>query len=93
MAACNLTIASSNCTLETCCLAQSNFLYLPSFGANLFYAIFFGVLIIPQVGLGFLYKTWGFAIGMVLGLVLEVVGYISRVEIHNSPFASNPFLM
>ena len=55
---CNLQIPDySTCTLDTCCLAQSNFLYLPSYGGNLFFAIFFGGLIIPQLGLGIIYKT------------------------------------
>ena len=86
-------IPSYKCTLETCCLAQSSFLYLPSYGGNMFFAVFFGLFIIPQLGLGYWYKTWGFAVGMVMGLVLEVLGYVSRVQLHNSPFADNPFLM
>ena len=91
--ACNFDILSENCTLETCCAAQSSFLYLPSFGGNLFFAICFGILLLPQLGLGILYKTWGFMVGMILGLALEVLGYASRVQLHNNPFADNPFLM
>ena len=92
-AGCNVQIPSYNCTLETCCLAQSNFLYRPSYGGNLFFTVFFGVFIIPQIGLSIWYKTWGFAVGMVIGLALELVGYISRVMIHKNPFSANPFLM
>jgi len=90
---CHWEILTQNCTLETCCLAQSNFLYIPNYGANMFFAVFFGILIVPQLGLGYLYRTWGFAIGMIIGLVLEVLGYVSRVQIHNNPFADNPFLL
>ena len=90
---CNPHIPSYKCTLETCCLAQSSFLYRPSYGGNLFFAVFFGVFLMPQLGLGVWYRTWGFAITMFFGLVLELIGYISRVMIHNNPFADNPFLM
>lgn len=27
------------------------------------------------------------------GLVLEVVGYVGRVQMHDDPFSSDPFLM
>ncbi|KAK5123168.1 hypothetical protein LTR85_003366 [Meristemomyces frigidus] len=91
---CNFEITDDNlCTLETCCLAQSNFLYIPTYGGNLFFAIFFGILLLPQLGLGIRYRTWGFMVGMVMGLVLEIIGYAARVQIHDSPFADNPFLM
>lgn len=94
---CNYNIPNNEtqqlCTLETCCLAQSNFLYLPDFGGNLFFAIFFGILLVPQLGLGIRYRTWGFMVGMLSGLALEIIGYAARVEIHSSPFAATPFLM
>jgi hypothetical protein len=54
---------------------------------------FFGVCIFAQVGLGAVYKTWGFAVCMFFGLVLEVVGYVGRIMIHNNPFIFNNFLM
>ncbi|KAH9845483.1 RTA1 like protein [Teratosphaeria destructans] len=91
---CNLTVTDeSQCTLETCCLAQSNFLYIPAYGANLFFTIFFAVAIPPQFVLGILYKTWGFAIALIVGLVLEVLGYVARLEIHDNPFDNNAFLL
>jgi len=90
---CNFQTPPELCTLETCCLAQSNFQYLPSYGGNLFFAIFFGALLVPQFALGVFYRTTGFAIGNVLGLVLEVIGYASRVWLHDSPFNHTPFLM
>ena len=90
---CNWTIPKYDCTLDTCCLAQGSFLYRPSFGGNLFFTVFFGIFIIPQLGLGIWYKTWGFGVGMVIGLALEVLGYASRIQLHNKPFADTPFLM
>ena len=90
---CNTQILKVECTLETCCLAQSSFLYIPNYGANLFFTILFAALVVPQLGLGIYYKTWGFMAGMIIGLALEVLGYVSRVLLHNNPFDDNAFLM
>ncbi|KAF2022779.1 RTA1-domain-containing protein [Setomelanomma holmii] len=91
---CDFTIDPNvRCTLETCCLAQSSFLYLPNWGGNLFFTIYFAVLCIPQLWLGIRYRQTGFAIGMLLGLILEVVGYAGRLILHNDPFDSNGFLI
>ncbi|KAK5134143.1 hypothetical protein LTR08_006918 [Meristemomyces frigidus] len=92
-AACNPAVLPQNCTFETCCAAQSHFAYLPTYSGNLFFAICFGLLLLPQLGLGIFYRTWGFLAGMLLGLALEVLGYVSRVQLHQNPFAGNPFLM
>jgi len=90
---CNYALSSDDCTLDTCCLAQSSFTYRPDLGGNIFFAVFFGILLIPQLGLGIYYKTWGVLIGMICGLVLEVVGYAGRVLLHNNPFNDNAFLL
>jgi hypothetical protein len=90
---CNPRIPSEECTLDTCCLAQSSFLYRPDFGGNLFFCIFFGVFIIPQFGLSIWKRTWGFGVGMISGLVLEIVGYAARLILHNNSFDNNGFLM
>ena len=89
----NGTIPNRLCTLETCSLAQSNFLYLPSLGGNVFYVILFSLLLVVQCFLGLRYRTWGFLIGMSGGLSLEVIGYIARVQMHFNPFLNDPFLM
>lgn len=90
---CNPEIPNYLCTLDTCCLAQSSFLYRPSYGGNLTFAIVFGVALLPQLGLGVYYKTWGFMVGMLCGLILEVLGYAARIMLHNNPFDKNAFLI
>ncbi|KAI8938750.1 hypothetical protein NX059_004617 [Plenodomus lindquistii] len=81
------------CTLETCCLDQSSFHYIPNWGGNLFFAIYFAVLCIPQLWLGIRYRQKGFAAGMLMGLILETVGYAGRLMLHNDPFDDNGFLI
>jgi hypothetical protein len=90
---CSSTNNTSLCTPETCCLAQSYFLYVPDYASNLFFAIFFGVFVIPQVYFGVKYKTWGYMAGMVLGLVVEVLGYVGRLMLNGNPYSNGAFLL
>ncbi len=91
----NLTLLldHSLCTLETCDLTLSSFLYLPSLPANTIYAAIFGIYLITQLFLGIKHKTWGYMCAMVLGLALEVVGYVGRILLYYSPFDYNNFLI
>lgn len=92
-AGCNWEIPFEYCTLDTCCLWQSNFLYRPSFAGNVFFGVFFGVFVLPQLAFGIKYRTTGFAIAMISGLALEVVGYGGRLMLHNNPWDQNGFLV
>jgi len=91
----NATLANNPylCTLETCDLSLSSFLYRPTVAGNALFAGIFAACIIGQLFLGIKHKTWGYMVAMILGLLLEVVGYVARVMIHNSPFDNNNFLM
>lgn len=82
-----------NCTLETCPRSCAQVEYLPTLAGNAIYAAAFGLLLIAQLGLGMKYKTWGFMIGMVCGLLLEIVGYAGRIMLHNNVFDFNNFIM
>ncbi|CAD6442374.1 b366ed3b-f2fa-4df4-aca4-f86e63795736 [Sclerotinia trifoliorum] len=81
------------CTLDTCDLSLASFQYLPTVVGNTLYAGLFGIFLVAQLGLGIKFKTWGYMVAIMLGLILEVIGYIARVLIHNSPFDNNYFLM
>lgn len=81
------------CTIETCDLNMANFLYIPTLPGNAAVAAIFGILIVGQLGLGIKYKTWGYMVAMVFGLVLEIVGYVGRIMMHNNPFNGDAFLM
>lgn len=83
---------SDYCTLGTCPLSEANFTYVPTLPGNLVYLAIFAVFIIPQLVLGIRYKTWGYMVGMVIGLGLEVVGYAGRIQLHFNPFPFDPFL-
>ncbi|KAH8169445.1 RTA1 like protein [Sarocladium implicatum] len=56
---------------------------------NAFFAAAFGILLPVQIYLGIRHRTWGFLIGMFAGLLFEVLGYVSRIQMH---FGEKKFL-
>ena len=91
--ACNYTILQQDCTLQTCCLNQATVDYIPTLAGNITYAAIFVLLLAPQLGLCLWYRTWTFMIGMVCGLLCEIIGYAGRIWMHSSIFDMNPFIM
>ncbi|KAK9482578.1 RTA1 like protein-domain-containing protein [Lipomyces starkeyi] len=89
----NFTIPNNLCTLKTCMLAQAHFTYLPNLGRNEFYAAWFGLLVILQILLLIRYRICGYSVAMFGGLVLEMFGYVGRIQMHFNPFTKNPFTM
>ena len=72
-----------NCTLRVDCLltgyVAAELEYYPSFAGNLLYLALFFIFLIAQILRGIVWKTWNYSIAMILGLVLECVGYIGRL--------------
>ncbi|MCJ1337027.1 hypothetical protein MMC09_002306 [Bachmanniomyces sp. S44760] len=89
----NPIIPDDDCTLATCSLLQAHFLYLPSLAGNALFVAMFAIILFAQVGLGIRYKTWGFLGGMFGGLLLEVIGYAARIELHFNPFKKSSYLI
>lgn len=67
--------------------------YLPTFAGNLTYLVIFAAILVAQIGLGLVFRTWSFLAGMEAGLLLEVLGYIARILDRQDPFNMNWFLM
>jgi hypothetical protein len=86
-------IDPSQCTLALCSLSQATVDYDPNLGGNAFFLAVFALLIFIHLFMGIKYKTWGYFVGMVGGLALEIVGYVARVMMSKNPWESNPFLM
>ncbi|KAL8937355.1 MAG: hypothetical protein Q9211_003730, partial [Gyalolechia sp. 1 TL-2023] len=91
----NLTLLNNTdlCTLETCPLSLATVDYVPSLAGNVIYLSLFALLLLAQILFGVKWRTWTFAGSMFGGLVLEVAGYAARVQMHDNPFDSNPFLL
>lgn len=83
----------SECTMQTCPLDMAYIEYQPSVPGNAILLGVFGVMVIGQLGLGFIFRTWSFMLAMVAGLILEVLGYLGRIMLHNNPFSFEAFLL
>ncbi len=90
----NTTFDSSTCTIATCSVKEyGQIQYIPTLPGNAVYAAIFGILLASQLFLGIRYKTWGYLAGMFFGLLLEIVGYIGRIMLHNDIFNKNSFII
>lgn len=81
------------CTIDTCPIEWANVEYIPNLAGNAAYLSIFAVLFVVQLYLGIRYRTWGFLTGMVVGVLLEIAGYVGRVLLHSDPFNFNYFLL
>ncbi len=89
----NNSIPTEECTLDTCSIIQAQLTYDPSLAGNVIFAVLFGLLLSLHIILGTYYRTWGYTIGMVGGMILELIGYIGRIQMHYNPFIQQPFFM
>ncbi|KAH8660043.1 RTA1 like protein-domain-containing protein [Xylariales sp. PMI_506] len=83
----------ANCTLAICPLEWSILEYQPSIPANSLFLALFSLSMAIQIGQAIKWKTWGFLAGIVSGCVLEIIGYVGRLMIHNNPFDFNGFVI
>ncbi|KAL6872789.1 RTA1 like domain-containing protein [Trichoderma novae-zelandiae] len=65
--------------------------YYPNLGSGIFFAIVFGVLTVASLVLGIWKKTYTYAIGLSIGLLLEMLGYIGRIQLHSNPWNEGAF--
>jgi hypothetical protein len=86
-------IIQNDCTLDTCPIELAEVLYDPSLGGNVLYLTIFAILVPVQAYFGIHHRTWGFFGVMTAGLILEIIGYVARVQLHFNPFHSGPFVM
>ncbi|CAM1507772.1 Fc.00g046200.m01.CDS01 [Cosmosporella sp. VM-42] len=88
----NSTQTDVPCTLNTCPLSEGIITYQPSIAGNALFAALFGIMLLVQLSLGIRHKTWSYLVAMVFGLILEVVGYVGRIQLHDDPFNFNFFI-
>ncbi|KAF1953671.1 RTA1-domain-containing protein [Byssothecium circinans] len=76
---------------EDCTVEGTLYGYRPSLGANAFFAAFFGLCFVLNLGFGIRWKTWTYMIAMCLGCATEAGGYIGRVMMYNDVFSEVGF--
>lgn len=85
---------TSNCTVATCSVKEyGQIQYIPNLAANVAYTAIFAILLILQILQGVRYKTWGYLVGMFFGIILEIVGYVGRIMLHDNIFEKNYFII
>ena len=78
----------NQCTLDTCPVTDGYFYYRPSLAANAVFLALFSLstlTFLVQVGLS--RRFIGFSIAMISGCILEIIGYIGRIQGYQNPFA------
>ncbi|KAF1997308.1 RTA1-domain-containing protein [Amniculicola lignicola CBS 123094] len=78
---------------DVCTIEGTLYGYRPSMGANVFFAAFFGVCLLYQIVCGIKYRTWTFMIGLGLGCLGELIGYVGRIMMNNNPYDDFGFQM
>ncbi|KAI2786374.1 Efflux pump himE [Penicillium oxalicum] len=81
------------CTLQTCPLSMAVIPYQPNVAANVVFLVIFALALAAQIWMSTRYRTWTHLVGMVGGLVLEIVGYVGRILLHYDPFNFNNFVI
>jgi hypothetical protein len=83
----------SLCTFDTCPLDRSIFRYQPSLVIAIVPLTLFGILTVGHAVSGWRYKTWTYTISILIGLSLELAGYVGRVLAHGNPFLKDYYLL
>ncbi|KAF2094125.1 putative RTA1 domain protein [Rhizodiscina lignyota] len=89
----NRTVPYDECTLKIYPVFFAQLPYAPNLAGNVLYLSIFAFCLALNLSLGFWYRTWGYLVGMSIGCLLEVLGYVGRIQTHHNPFPQNPFLL
>lgn len=83
----------ANCTLEVCPLEASLLRYQPSIPVNGTFIGLFALAMIIHTIQGLRSRNWGFMASMIGGCLLEIIGYVGRLILHDNPFSFGGFLL
>ena len=86
-------INTDYCTIDICPMSYAELNYVPTLGGNAAYLAIFAILLIAQSVLVAIYRTWGFYVGMFCGVLLEIIGYVGRIGLHDNPFSFDHFVL
>ncbi|ORY16187.1 RTA1 like protein-domain-containing protein [Clohesyomyces aquaticus] len=81
------------CHLGECDMSWATIRYRPSIAGNTIYLIAFAALLGAQLFYGIRKKTWSYMSAMIMGCLLEIIGYIGRIMLNQNPFIMNNFLV
>lgn len=74
-----------------CPVEATTYGYIPNFGGNVFFAVWFGICGLFQLGYGLYFRSWTFLVALTMGAWLELAGYIGRLLLNENPWNSSGF--
>lgn len=85
--------AFQNCTEVTpsCPVSGTVNGYIPNQPANLLLLTLFGICAIFQIALGVFFRSWSFMVALAAGCVMELIGYVGRVQMHGNVYDHSAF--
>ncbi|RMZ82704.1 hypothetical protein DV738_g1464, partial [Chaetothyriales sp. CBS 135597] len=75
-----------------CLEANGELSYIPNLAGNALFLAIFGSAMSIQIYFAVRHKTWGYLVAMLGGIVLEIVGYVGRIQLHKNVFSRNNFI-
>ncbi|KAF7552550.1 hypothetical protein G7Z17_g4242 [Cylindrodendrum hubeiense] len=82
-----------NCTLDLCPIEWSVYKYQPNLAANIIFIVIYAIAMGVHVYLGFRWRAWWYMVFMMLGCIVEIIGYIGRILMHYNPFSFPGFMI
>ncbi len=83
----SITMSSEDCTLDTCSVSESFYGYRPNLGIDVFFTIVYIAVIGHCLFVVIHKRKWlGYTISVLLGALLEFVGFVLRVYGYAQPF-------
>ncbi|KAI8953071.1 RTA1-domain-containing protein [Xylaria longipes] len=79
--------SGDNCTLDTCSISQSFYGYRPNLGIDIFFSIVYVAVVAHCLFVIIFKRKWmSYSICVLLGALLELIGFLSRVYGYVHPF-------
>lgn len=83
----------ANCTLSICPVEWSVYQYRPSMASSIAFIVLYALAMIIHIYLGIRWRTKFFMSFMVIGCIIEIVGYGGRIMLYNNPFDFIGFIL
>ncbi|KAI0482494.1 RTA1-domain-containing protein [Xylariaceae sp. FL0804] len=65
--------------------------YYPNLGINTFFSAGFALCLVGLLVTGIWKRTWGYSAALTAGCMLELAGYVARVQLHYNPWNNSAF--
>jgi hypothetical protein len=83
----------ANCTLEICPIEWSVYKYKPDLPTNIIFLVLFAIAMLIHIYLGIRWRSWFFMSFMIVGCLMEIIGYVGRLIMHDNPFSFPGFMI